>query len=284
MIWQELTLALGALALDDRQTALLKLLSTEMGEKPAAPVNLGPLARSDLEDELQVWLEDQAIDQAWEIGPVLIACGWSIDKVARLREQFNAAQFAVVIRWLCFGNSIYMLLDEVHTSAGRIAEIVRAVKSYSYLDQAPIQNVDIHAGLEDTLTILRSRLSPGIHLMRDYSPEPLKIEAYGSELNQVWTNIIDNAIYAMQGEGQIRIKTHGKDGLVFVEITDSGPGIPPEIQPRIFDPFFTTKPPGSGTGLGLNIVYNIIQKHRGQIQVFSRPGETTFQISLPMQM
>jgi hypothetical protein len=241
MTWQELTLALGALALDDRQTALLKLLSTEMGEKPAAPVNLDPLARSDLEDELQVWLEDQAIDQAWEIAPVLVACDWNIDKVARLREQFNAAQFAIVIRWLCFGNSIYMLLDEVHTSAGRIAEIVRAVKSYSYLDQAPIQNVDIHAGLEDTLTI-HQPAQPRL-LMRDYSPGAEDLCLAAVEPGWIISSIMP---FTLCRAGQSGLRRMGKTGWSWKSRQRAG--IPPESA-SVFD---SSLPPSASGGLGLN--------------------------------
>ncbi|MEX0789103.1 MAG: ATP-binding protein, partial [Anaerolineales bacterium] len=145
--------------------------------------------------------------------------------------------------------------------------------------------VDVHRGLEETLVILRHKLAAGVVVQREYDPTLPKIEAYGSELNQVWTNILDNAIDAMDGKGEIRIRTHADDNRVIVEIADNGPGIPEGIRNRIFDPFFTTKPPGVGTGLGLHISYNIIvQKHQGQIRVTSRPGETQFEISLPVRL
>jgi signal transduction histidine kinase len=177
------------------------------------------------------------------------------------------------------------LLNEVSSSAERISIIVKAIKSYSYLDQAPIQEVDVHEGLENTLVILRYKLKQGVTVKRNYSRALPKIDAYASELNQVWTNIIDNAIDAMKGHGELAIHTFEDGERVVVEICDNGPGIPAEIQSRIFEPFFTTKPVGSGTGLGLHISYNIVAlKHNGQITVKSRPGETCFRVALPVRM
>jgi signal transduction histidine kinase len=162
---------------------------------------------------------------------------------------------------------------------------VKAVKTYSYLDQAPIQQVDIHDSLENTLVILKHKLKTGVDVKREYATDLPRIEAYGSELNQVWTNLIDNAIDAMNGKGDITLRTYPKGDSVVVEIADSGPGIPPEIQQRIFEPFFTTKEPGAGTGLGLHIAYNIVvDKHHGQLTLRSRPGETCFQATLPVKL
>jgi signal transduction histidine kinase len=176
------------------------------------------------------------------------------------------------------------LLDEVGQSAEAMSEIVKAFKTYSYLDQAPIQEVDVVESLENTLVLLRSRIDADLSITRDYDDDMPRIEAYGSELNQVWTNIIENAIDATQGHGDLSLRTYAADGTVVVEIIDDGPGIPPEIQPRIFEPFFTTKAPGVGTGLGLHIAYNIVvHKHRGQIQVASRPGETRLRVVLPVR-
>ncbi len=166
----------------------------------------------------------------------------------------------------------------------RISEIVKSVKAYSYLDQSPVQDVDVREGLENTLIILRHKMKDGIKIVRDYSADLPHIEAYGSELNQVWTNIMDNAIDAMQGQGELTLRTYTKDGKVVVEIQDNGPGIPIEIQQRIFEPFFTTKPPGQGTGLGLHIAYTIVNNHYGQIRVNSEPGTTCFQVTLPLQL
>jgi signal transduction histidine kinase len=177
------------------------------------------------------------------------------------------------------------LLEDVVKSAEEISEIVKAVKTYSYLDQAPIQEVDIRESLENTLVILRPKITAGISITRDYADDVPRVEAYGSELNQAWTNIFNNAIDAMQGQGELLLRTYTIDNDVAVEIIDNGPGIPPEEQPRIFDPFFTTKAPGAGTGLGLHIAYNIIvHKHHGQIHVASKPGETCFRVVLPVQL
>jgi signal transduction histidine kinase len=190
-----------------------------------------------------------------------------------------------VIRWLASSCSVYTLLGEVRLGAERIAEIVKAVKAYAYLDQAPVQLVDVHEGLENTLVILGHKLKPGIRVVRDYAPDLPSIEAYASELNQVWTNLIDNAAQAMGGQGQLTLRTCRGDQQVVIEISDTGPGIPEVIQSRVFDPFFTTKPPGAGTGLGLHIAYtSVVHKHRGQIQLVSQPGATTFKVVLPTQL
>jgi signal transduction histidine kinase len=207
-----------------------------------------------------------------------------------LAEGFTPAQAGTFGCWLGAACTVYALFDEVRTGAQRISDIVKAVRSYSHLDKAAIQLVDVHEGIEDTLIILRHKLKQGVTVIREYDRNLPRIECYASELNQVWTNIIDNAVDAMQGKGEIRIKTYVDpanlvhDDIV-VEITDNGPGIPPEIQPRIFEAFFTTKAPGMGTGLGLNIAYNIVVKqHRGEIELESRPGQTTFTVRLPLRL
>jgi signal transduction histidine kinase len=183
------------------------------------------------------------------------------------------------------GASLYTLLEEVGKSAEAMSEIVKAVKTYSYLDQAPIQEVDVRESLENTLVLLRPKINSGVSIRRDYSDDVPRIEAYGSELNQVWTNIMDNAIDAMESRGELALHTRARNGDVIVEIVDNGPGIPSELQPRIFEPFFTTKAPGVGTGLGLHIAYNIVvHKHHGQIEVSSRPGETRFRVLLPVRL
>jgi signal transduction histidine kinase len=178
------------------------------------------------------------------------------------------------------------LLDEVARSAERISEIVKAVKSYTFMDQAPVQQVDVHDGLDNTLIMLRHKLKSDVMVKRDYAPDLPRIEAYGSELNQVWTNIIDNAVDAMGGQGEILIRTYQKSNdRIVVEITDNGPGIPPEVQKHIFEQFYTTKEPGQGTGLGLFISHNIITlRHKGRIEIESKPGETTFRVTLPLQL
>jgi signal transduction histidine kinase len=177
---------------------------------------------------------------------------------------------------------VYGLLDEIESSTARISDLVLAIKDYTHMDQAPVQNVDVVKSLESTLTILNHKLKRGVTVQREYPRVPLLINSFGSELNQVWTNIIDNAIDAMGGNGELLIRVHRDAACVLVEIGDNGPGIPPEIQARIFEPFFTTKGVGEGTGLGLDTVQRIVKKHRGTIQVTSKPGATCFQIWLPL--
>ncbi len=282
--WLRFTGQLSRLALDDRQAAQVDALRDEMARRATTLVDLDPIARSDRESDAQAWLEDRGVDLAWEIAPTLVSFGWGAAALDELAGSFTNDQLPIVAQWLAAGCTAYALLDEVARSAERISEIVKAVKSYAYLDQAPIQDVDVHEGLDNTLVILRHKLKQGVHVTRDYSADLPRIEAYASELNQVWTNIIDNAIDALKGQGELRLRTYAKNGSVVVEITDNGPGIPPHIQSRIFEPFFTTKPPGVGTGLGLHIVYNIVQKHLGLIRVTSQPGATCFQVTLPVQL
>ena len=216
---------------------------------------------------------------------MLVSFGWEVGELDEVAGHFSEEQVPLVISWLAFGCQAHALLDEVGKGATRISEIVKAVKGYSYLDQAPVQQVDIHKGLEDTLIILKHKLKSGITLKREYAPNLPRIEAYASELNQVWTNIIDNAADAMQGQGEITLRTYAKGDDVVVEITDTGPGIPPDVQAHIFEAFYTTKPQGVGTGLGLHIAYNIVvDKHNGRIEVESKPGATTFRVTLPVQL
>jgi signal transduction histidine kinase len=281
--WERSTADLSTLATDPHQNEIVNVLREETAKRTAAPDLSDPLTLSDQESELQEWLEDHGVEQAWGFAPVLIFFGWDRDGLEQLTKHFSSAEFPIAVRWLAAGSSIYGLLEEVVKSAEEISEIVKAVKTYSYLDQAPIQDVDIRKSLENTLVILRPKIKAGIRITRDYADDVPRVEGYGGELNQVWTNIINNAIDAMRGQGEVVLRTYPVDDGVAVEIIDNGPGIPPEVQPRIFEPFFTTKAPGDGTGLGLHIAYNIIvHKHHGQIQVASKPGETRFRVVLPV--
>jgi signal transduction histidine kinase len=282
--WEHLATELSALTYP-RQTEIVNALREETVRRMASPALSDPLSLSDQESELQEWLEDHGVEEAWEFAPVLVSSGWDWDQLERLTERFSTEELPVVVRWLSADSSVYGLLEEVVKSAEQISEIIEAVKTYSYLDQAPIQEVDIRESLENTLVILRPKIKAGISLTRDYADDVPRIEAYGSELNQVWSNIINNAIDATRGQGELVLRTYTEDGDVAVEIIDNGPGIPLEIQPRIFEPFFTTKAPGAGTGLGLHIAYNIVvHKHNGQIQVASKPGKTRFRVVLPVQL
>jgi signal transduction histidine kinase len=276
---------LHSLATDQHQKESLGTLQEEVAERKITAPPDDPLVLCELEDGLQEWLEDRGVDEAWELAPVLVASGWDRDELERLAERFSPTQLPVVVSWLGAGSSVYGLLEEVRQSAEAMSEIVKAVKTYSYLDQAPIQDVDVIESLENTLVLLRPKITAGINITRDYADDVPRIEAYGSELNQAWTNLIDNAIEAVAGQGELTLRAFTAKDVVTVDVIDDGPGIPPEIQPRIFEPFFTTKAPGVGTGLGLHIAYNIIvHKHRGQIQVLSRPGETRLRVVLPVRL
>lgn len=276
-------LALDAANLSPTQAATLQGLFQIILTCKDRMSALDPLTQSDREAELEQWLDDNGVEDAWDLAPVLVTMGYDTGDLAQLERGFTAQQLPAALTWLVSGFTIFNVLDEIGEGTRRISEIVKALKTYTYLDQAPVQNVDVHTGLENTLVMFRSRLKQGIVVHRRYAQDLPTIEAYGSELNQVWTNIIDNAITAMKGHGEIDLHTRREGNWVVVEITDNGPGIPKEIQSQIFDPFFTTKPPGEGTGLGLNISHNIIvQKHKGEIGVTSEPGKTCFQIKLPL--
>ncbi len=277
-------IALAGLSMTSEQQAALQAIEARIQADAIEPPTLSAIARSDAEYELEEWLEDRSVENGWDLAPTLVDLDYGPDQLSELARDLAPNQLPAVITWLSATNTVYSLMNEINLGAGRISEIVKSLKTYSYLDQAPVQEVDVHEGLDSTLVILRSKLKVGITVRRDYAEALPRITAYGSELNQVWTNIIDNAADALGGNGNIVIRTRQENAdWVVVEIEDDGPGIPAEHLTKLFDPFFTTKAPGKGTGLGLNISYNIIvQKHRGEIKVFSRPGQTLFQVWLPV--
>jgi len=240
------------------------------------------LEKIDLVDQLQAWLDANGIESAWELAPAMVNFGWNPQLLEELKGKplFHAA-----IQWLGMGSMIVTQLYEIQNTTERISQIVRAMKSYTYLDQAPLLEVDVHEGLENTLIIMQHKLKQGVTIKRDYSPDLPRIEAYASELNQVWTNIIDNAVDAMKGKGEITLRTYEESDQVVVEIGDNGSGIPKEIRARIYEPFFTTKPPGQGTGLGLHVTHDIVvNRHHGLLLVESKPGETKFKVILPKRI
>jgi signal transduction histidine kinase len=277
-------LELCAVPLTGEQVAALKHLAAELETRRERVGALDPVERGDREAELEGWLEEVGLEQAWEQAPVLVSMGYGPEDLAPLARLFPE-HFPALLAWLSSGFTAFGVLEEIGEGTRRIYEIVRALKAYTYMDQAPVQNVNVHEGLENTLVMLRARLKQGVTVRREYAPDLPALEAYGSELNQVWTNLIDNAVQAMQGRGELTLTTRREGEAVVVEITDTGPGIPPEILPRIFDPFFTTKAPGEGTGLGLSISHGIVtQRHKGSIAVESRPGRTTFRVRLPLRL
>jgi signal transduction histidine kinase len=279
---QVITHQIESIAFRENQTDWLNLFMQESSRRFSNPVKLEALEKIDLVDQLQAWLETNGVESAWEYAPAMVSFGWSVDELEKLR---GSALFDLSIQWLGIGCLTIGLLSEVQNAAERISQIVHAMKSYTYLDQAPLLEVDIHEGLESTLVIMQHKLKRGVNVKREYSSGLPRIEAYASELNQVWTNIIDNAIDAMNGSGVITLRTYAANGYVVVEIQDNGLGIPQEIQSRIYEPFFTTKAPGQGTGLGLHISHDIVvNRHHGQILVESRPGETKIKVMLPVRI
>lgn len=245
---------------------------------------LNPLTFSDKEDEVTEWLEDHDISQSWKFAPTFVNAGLDTEKLDTLADNVPIDCLENVLKWLDATLSSFGLIHEIEQSTTRISELVKAIKGYSYMDQAPLQEIDIHEGIENTLLILHHNLKKGIIVNRDYDRSLPKISAYASELNQVWTNLIDNAIDAMKGKGDLTIRTYRENSCLGVEIVDTGVGIPPAIQSRIFEPFFTTKGVGKGSGLGLEIAYRIIvNKHHGDIHFKSQPGHTSFRVRLPIQ-
>lgn len=244
--------------------------------------SMDTLDRSDREQELGEFLEQRGVERAWTLAPDLVDAGCDRAVLDDLAARFGGEAFGDVVTRLSGSFTVSRLSKEIESSTARISELVRAIKEYSYMDQMPEQQIDVHDGIENTLIMLRNRLKHGINVMREYDREAPRICAHGSELNMVWTNLIENAIDAMDGKGELRVRTSREPTEVLVEIRDSGPGIPAGIRDRIFDPFFTTKPVGKGTGLGLDTVYRIVRKHRGTVSVESQPGDTRFQVRLPV--
>lgn len=245
------------------------------------------LTRSDREERLSSALSAAGVANPWDLTSELVDAGLKIEDLTAIRETAGSAALNPILVRLAALLSLYELSEEVQESATRISDLVRAIKEYSWMDTTPEREIDIHAGLENTLAILKHRLRGEIQVERNYDPELPLICAHGGELNQVWTNLIDNAIDAMlgtKGEKILGIRTAAQSEDVLIEILDTGPGIPPEIQDRIFEPFFTTKPQDEGTGLGLDLVFRIVRKHHGDVRFESRPGRTCFQIRLPRKV
>jgi signal transduction histidine kinase len=237
--------------------------------------------RVEREEAIQSWLENKGVADAWKLAPMLAEANLTDEQ---LNSFAHAAGPSVGAELLRFGTLLEMdrIAEELDTSTSRISSLIKAIKEYSYMDQAPLQEVDIKHSLETTLTIMQHKLKRGIKVVRDFDPDLPKVMAYGSELNQVWTNLIDNAADAMKDNGKLTLRTVRENDYVLVEIVDNGPGIPPEVQSRVFEPFFTTKGVGQGTGLGLDVVQRIVRKARGLVTLKSVPGDTRFQIRLPI--
>jgi signal transduction histidine kinase len=247
---------------------------------------LTSLEQSDLEEELALWIEDRGVEEAWDLSHTLIGAGLGIADLELVEGAVPPGTLADALGYLEALLVAAGLVDEIEDSSMRISNLVATMEGYSYMDRAPTQEVDVNEGLDNTLAILRYRLE-GIEVERDYDESLPRITAHGSELNQVWTNLIDNAIDAVadgNNTGRVRLRTSQERDRLLVEISDNGPGIPLEIQDRIFEPFFTTKDVGKGAGLGLDVSYRIVVgRHSGDIRIVSKPGDTRFQVRLPME-
>ncbi len=272
---------LGRRELTSTQKAEIEKLEASLTTLDGPPPDA--LTISDLEEQIESWLHSHGQNDLWQLASDLARKNIKPAVLESLFATLDPDTARAALVRIAASLEVATLLNEIESSTSRISELVLAIKEYTFMDQSPLQNVDIVKSLENTLTILNHKLKRrGVGVQRDYEQVPLLVNSFGSELNQVWTNIIDNAIDAMGGNGELRVRTYREDSCVVVEIGDNGPGIPPEIKARIFEPFFTTKGVGEGTGLGLDTVQRIVRKHRGNIQVTSKPGDTRFQVWLPL--
>ncbi|WP_067704363.1 ATP-binding protein [Nocardia jejuensis] len=272
---------------DSNTLEALVQLQEEAAAQVAKAPTLTSLEAADREDELGDWLETHNIDNGWDLAPNFVQAGFDIDwleKVHGTLDQCGDNVFEGAIRWLNYTVETELLMNEIADSTTRISSLVNAAKQYSQMDRAPFQVVDIHELLDSTLVMLARKIGDGVVVLKEYDRGLPPVPCFAAELNQVWTNLIDNAVGAMHGSGTLTVRTYRENDCATVEIGDSGPGIPAEIRNRIFEPFFTTKPVGEGTGLGLDISFRIVvNKHHGDIRVESEPGNTRFIVRLPLE-
>lgn len=282
---EQVHIQLNQRALSVEDLALINSLEKRALDYSSTMSELDAMTRSDREADMEDWLDDQGFDNEADMAPHFVDLHFSIDELDELLETHDKDNLEAILNWIATIFPVYSLLTEVSEGTSRISEIVVALKNYSFLGQASVLKINLHESLDNTLVILRNKIKVGIHVKRDYDENVPEIMAYGSELNQVWTNLLDNAIDAMNGAGEMTIRTRYTAGKVLVEIEDSGKGIPADVLPKIFDPFFTTKSIGNGTGLGLSTSYGIIvEKHKGQISATSEPGKTIFKTLLSVNL
>lgn len=277
---------LGAIAAGPYRRDTLETL-VEIQERTAeqvakAPV-LSPLEASDREDELADWLDDHGISGGWQLAPTFVQAGLDTGWLDQVAAAVDEQTLEGAVRWLNYTVETELLMNEIEDSTTRVSRLVDAAKQYAQLDRAPFQVTDVHELLDSTLLMLSAKIGPGVTVVKEYDRTLPKVPSYPGELNQVWTNLIDNAVFAMAGEGTLTVRTALDRDQLLVEFRDTGPGVDPEIRERVFDPFFTTKPVGEGTGLGLDISWRIVvNKHHGSLHVQSVPGDTRFQVRLPL--
>jgi signal transduction histidine kinase len=277
---------LGTIAGGPYQRAALETLiklQEEAAERVPKAQALSPLEASDREEAMTGWLDSHGLADGWQLAPAFVASGLDVAWLEHVAAEVDAPALEEALRWLYYTVETELLVNEIEDAATRISTLVGAAKQYSQLDRAPHQVVDVHELLDSTLTMLAGKIPPGIRVVKDYEQSLPAIPAYAAELNQAWTNLIDNATSAMGETGVLTVRTGLDRDQVFVDICDTGTGVPPDIRERIFEPFFTTKPVGQGTGLGLDITWRIVvNKHHGDIQVESAPGNTRFRVRLPI--
>jgi len=268
----------------DRTTLVTLIrLQEEAADRVPKAQALTPLEASDREDAIIDWLEEHGCQEGWQLAPTFVAAGLDTDWLDHVEATVDPGTLESALRWLNYTVDTELLMNEIEDSTTRVSTLVGAAKQYSQLDRAPYQVVDVHELLDSTLLMLTGKIPPGITVVKDYDRGVPQIPAYAGELNQVWTNLIDNAVSAMGSSGVLTVRTGQDREFVFVEFADTGPGVPPELKERIFEPFFTTKPVGEGTGLGLDISWRIVvNKHHGDIAVESVPGDTRFRVRLPI--
>ncbi|MGW1784045.1 ATP-binding protein [Streptomyces sp. NPDC002143] len=273
-------------AYDPEDLTRLIEIQERTAELVAKAPTLSPLEASDREDALTDWLDDHDIPEGWRIAPTFVQAGLDADWLEQVAAAVPEDILPGAIGWLNYTVETELLMDEIDDSTNRISHLVDAAKQYSQLDRAPYRVVDVHELLDSTLLMLSGKIGQRIEVVKDYDRSLPPIPAYPAELNQVWTNLVDNAVFAVDstgGEGTLTVRTAREGDRLLVEFRDTGPGIPPDIRSRIFDPFFTTKPVGEGTGLGLDISWRIVvNKHHGSLHVESAPGDTRFQVLLPL--
>ncbi|MCM6777417.1 ATP-binding protein [Nocardia sp. CDC159] len=271
---------------DPASLEALVQLQEEAATQVAKAPTLTPMEAADREDELGDWLAEHGIANGWDIAPTFVQAGFDIDwleKVAATLAGCDSGVFEGAIRWLNYTVETELLMNEITDSTTRISSLVDAAKQYSQMDRAPFRVVDIHELLDSTLVMLGRKIGEGVRVVKEYDRTLPQVPCYPAELNQVWTNLIDNAVAAMGGQGTLTARTYRENDCAAVEIRDTGPGVPAELRHRIFEPFFTTKPVGEGTGLGLDISFRIVvNKHGGDIRVESVPGDTRFIVRLPL--
>lgn len=279
---QAAELALRSVALDSAGEEALADLAALSRERATHTSEFSAIARGDHEAMVEEWLDGRGIPEPWEIAASMVDLGYDAARLEALAARVGDGAIGPVLRWAAAAFEVHSLFEEIGHSSARLSEIVTAMKSYSYVGQAPVQTVDVNEGIRNTLIVMRSKLKDGVTVVQELATDLPAIQAYGGELNQVWTNLIDNAVAATNGTGTIVVRSAPRGTGVVVEVEDDGAGIPREHQDRIFDAFFTTKPPGQGTGLGLHTCYNIVvKKHEGTLEVVSQPGRTRFIVGLP---